>query len=76
MQISVQNPIDHGQIASLLSIKINGTGNNYPQSYPVAENMLVNTNRTYFKGNDQTAKRRKTGGQMKQRPRPGGLGAL
>lgn len=76
MQISVQNWIDHGPIASLLSIKINRTGNNYPQSYPVAENMLVNTNRACFKGHHQTAKRRKTGAQMKQRPRPGGLGAL
>lgn len=44
MQISVQNRIAHGPIASLLRIKMNDTGNNYPQSYPVVENMLVNTN--------------------------------
>lgn len=48
MQISVQNRIDHDPNASLLSIKINGPGNNYPQSYPVVENMLVNTNTACF----------------------------
>lgn len=48
MLISVQNRIDHCQIASLLSIKINDAGNNYPQSYPVVENMLVSTNNACF----------------------------
>lgn len=48
MQISVQNRIDPDLNASLLSTKINGTGNNYPQSYPVLENMLVNTNVACF----------------------------
>lgn len=44
----MQNRIAHGPIASLLSIKMNDTGNNYPQSYPMVENMLVNTNSACF----------------------------
>lgn len=70
------------------------SGNNYPQSYPVPENMLVNTNKP---GNERQRmavrdgrRARRDGAmaqqrciegrhvepQMKQRPRPGGLGAL
>lgn len=44
--------------------------NNYPQTYPRPENMLVNTN--YLRGTGSAGVRR----QMKQRPRPYGLGAL
>ncbi|WP_143219532.1 hypothetical protein [Achromobacter xylosoxidans] len=57
-------------IASLLSMKMLMPENNYPQTYPRLENMLVNTN--YLRGTGSAGIR----GQMKQRPRPYGLGAL
>ena len=66
---SVQNRLSGAVGASLLRTKMLMIKNNYPQTYPRVENMLVITNfdlRGLGKRQPQTT----------QRPRPEGLGAL
>jgi hypothetical protein len=73
----VQNPVEANAAASLMSTYFLMLKNNYPQSYPRLEDMLVNTNNSAL---EEPGKPSGSGPQpapkMKQRPRSEDLGAL